>query len=311
MVTALVVDRNLQVMEPVTCSEVFDSDDYLYQVKWDGVRMLSFMDAKGTTLINKRHHDRTAQYPEIQELSARVAARTAILDGEIVVLKNGKPNFPSVMSRDLVASPARVEQLRNFSPINYMVFDLLYLDGNNLIDYPLEHRQERLRETVNPGGWLHLVEDFGSGSSLFHSVCKMDMEGIVAKRRQSRYIAGKKHRDWLKIKYRQTELCLVGGYTLRGRTVNSLLLGLYQQNQLIYVGRAGSGLSNEQEEILSSHLPMREIKESPFANLPRRPAGFHFVNPEITVEVEFQEWTDDVRLRAPVINEFVAERGKE
>lgn len=300
-------DRTLQVMEPVSCDEVFDRDDYLYQVKWDGVRMLAFVEAGQVTLINKRHHERTLQYVELQGLPERLAAQSAILDGEIVALKDGKPSFPSVMSRDNLRDAARIENVRSLLPINYMVFDMLQLGGNDLKNLPLEERQKILGNRLQEGDWLHLVENFAQGSSLFNSVCQLEMEGIVAKQKQGRYIGGKSHHDWLKIKYRRRETCLVGGYTLRGRTVNALLLGWEQENGLLFVGRAGSGLNSQQQEILSRYLPAYEKDRSPFANIARRPAGYHFVEPVIRAEVEFSEWTEDLHMRAPVIKNFVGE----
>jgi len=301
------VDRTLQVMEPVSCDQVFDRDDYLYQVKWDGVRMLAFVEAGQVTLINKRHNERTLQYVELQGLIERLEANNAILDGEIVVLKNGKPSFPSVMSRDNLRDASKVENVRNLLPINYMIFDLLHLDGKDLRYMPLEERQGLLHSRLQEGDWLHLVEDFAQGSSLFNSICQLEMEGIVAKQKQGRYIGGKHHHDWFKIKYRRRETCLIGGYTLRERTVNALLLGQEQENGLLFVGRAGSGLNSQQQETLSRYLPAYEKERSPFANITRRPNGYHYVEPFIKVEVEFSEWTGDLHMRAPVIKNFVDE----
>lgn len=292
-------------MEPVSCDQVFDRDDYLYQVKWDGVRMLAYIEAGRVTLINKRHHDRTLQYPELQELPAHIKAHHAILDGEIVVLKEGKPSFTSVMSRDNLRDAMRIEQVRKSLPINYMVFDLLLLNGDDLTHQTLEYRQELLDKTIRAGNWLHLVEDFDQGTVLFDTICQMGMEGIVAKQRRGHYVAGKRHHDWFKIKYRRRGVCRVGGYTLRGAVVNSLLLGWQQENGLLYVGRAGSGLNRRQEEILAKYLPARKTEASPFVNLTRRPAGYYFTEPDIKVEVEFAEWTDDLHLRAPVIKNFI------
>ncbi|MGE5391748.1 MAG: non-homologous end-joining DNA ligase [Deltaproteobacteria bacterium] len=303
--TGAAADKNLQVMEPVSCGQVFERADYLYQVKWDGVRMLAFIEGGRVTLINKRHHERTQQYPELQKLPGRIQGCNAVLDGEIVALKNGKPSFPAVMSRDNLRDAVRIHQAQSFLPIDYMVFDILHLDGDDLTGRPLEERQHMLRGRIDPEGWLHLVEDFPEGSALFESVCRLDMEGIVAKQRQGRYIGGKQHHDWFKIKYRRKETCRVGGYTLRGAVVNALLLGWEQGEQLLFVGRAGSGLTGQQQETLSRFLPAQETASSPFANITRRPAGYHFVEPALKIEVEFAEWTEDMHLRAPVIKGFI------
>jgi len=300
------IDKDLQVMEPVSRGQVVQSDEYLYQVKWDGVRMLAFIEDGRVTLINKRHHDRTRQYSELQGLPERLAGRSAVLDGEIVVLKGGKPSFPAVMSRDNLRDASRIQQAQGFLPIDYMVFDLLYFEGDDLRDQPLEERQGILREILSAGGGVHLVEDFSEGMALFASICSMDMEGIIAKQRSGRYIAGKRHQDWLKIKHRRKGSCLVGGYTLRGKMVNSLLLGWEQGERLLFVGRAGSGLNSEQQEALSAFLPGQERATSPFFNLIRPPAAYHFVEPSIRVEVEFAEWTEEMHLRAPVIKAFIS-----
>lgn len=155
-------------------------------------------------------------------------------------LKGCKPSFPSVMSRDNLRDASKIEMMQSFLPVNYMVFDMLHLDGQDIMDLPLEERQGLLNNRLKEGGWLHLVENFAQGSSLFDSICRLEMEGIVAKQKKGRYIAGKSHHDWVKIKYRRRETCLVGGYTLRGSTVNALLLGWEQVNGLLFVGRAGT-----------------------------------------------------------------------
>ncbi|WP_054693160.1 non-homologous end-joining DNA ligase [Syntrophomonas palmitatica] len=297
-------EKLLQVMEPVSHPAAFDNADFLYQFKWDGVRMLAVLEGDSVKLINKRGHERTLQYPELQKLPQLVKARQAILDGEIVVLKGGRPSFPTVMRRDQASQAKTIEHLQYMLPVNYMVFDLLSIDNELLLDRPLEYRQEKLRQKVTNQDFLQLVEDFPQGVALFNSVCAMGLEGIVAKHRQSRYIAGKKHRDWLKIKCRLKQNCLIGGYTLRGQVVNALLLGVYQDDRFIFVGRAGSGLNSEQQEILSSGLPPLRCDKSPFDNLTRPPAGGYFVEPRLGARIEFQEWTEEMSLRSPVIKEF-------
>ncbi len=300
----ILISEQFRVMEPVMHSAPFDSPDFLYQFKWDGVRMLAFLQEDKVKLVNKRGHERTLQYPEMQHLPQMVRARQAVLDGEIVVLKGGRPSFPTVMRRDQASQARTIEHLQHTLPINYMVFDILEADRELLLDKPLEYRQEQLRQKITNNDFLQLVEDFSQGVALFNSVCAMGLEGIVAKRRQSHYIPGKRHRDWLKVKCRLKQNCLIGGYTLRGRVVNSLLLGVYQDNRFLYVGRAGSGLTSEQQEVLSSGFPPLRRDKSPFENLSHHPAGCYFVEPHLGVRVEFQEWTEEMHFRAPVIKEF-------
>lgn len=293
-----------KVMEPVPYPEAFDHPDYLYQVKWDGVRILSHIQDGHVQLINKHMHERTEQYSELQDLSRLLDARNAVLDGEVVVLKDSKASFPDVMRRDRCSDIKSIKYLQKKLPVDYMVFDLLWLNGKNLMHEPLSIRKSYLQKMIHEEDFLHLLEDFYQGKTLFEAVKAMNMEGIVAKKKEGSYIEGKKHQDWLKIKCRYLQNCLLGGYTLRGKIVNSLLLGVYDENNFLYVGRAASGLSTSQQEILSKELPKLEINNSPFSNLLGKRGNFHFIKPDLGIKVEFQEWTEDLKLRTPVIKAF-------
>ena len=299
---SLLPDLN-KAMEPVLCPEAFDSEEFLFQVKWDGIRILAVIDNK-TRLINKHMRDKTAQYPELQNLGGSLSVSSAVLDGEVVVLKDGQPSFPSIIRRDK-ANIQNVHYLKALLPVDYMVFDLLYLDGQDLRSKPIEHRLELLQPLITNQANLHPVEDFLAGKSLFAAVLNMGMEGIVAKKKGSRYSPGKSHQDWLKVKCRRTQTCLLGGYTLRGKLVNSLLLGVFRDGSLFYVGRAGSGLTAAQQEILSKQLPPLKINDSPFVNLPSSRKGYHYVRPLMGVLIEYLEWTEDLNLRNPVIKGFI------
>lgn len=302
MVTLNLPTGIISPMEVLPADKPFDDPDFLYQVKWDGVRMMAYLTKNGLVLINRRLHIRTDQYPELQELSRLVKVLPAVLDGEVVVLKNGKPSFSSVMSRDLTSSIRQISQLTKQLPIHYMVFDILYA-SQDLRNQPLQERQTVLKQVLTTDDNIHLVEDFDRGSTLLDAVKSQDLEGIVAKRRSSLYISGKKHRDWYKIKYRRVQDCVVGGYTLRGTLINSLLLGVYQDQQFIYVGRAGTGLKESEWGILTRELPASAISYSPFSNKPFS-SRYHFVKPQLVVRVEFAEWTETLTLRSPVITGF-------
>lgn len=291
----------IEPMMPVLVKEITESPDYVYQVKWDGVRMLAYLSSRKVTLLNKRGHLRTEQYPELQELPALLRISEAIVDGELVVLKNGKPNFPAILRRDLCAS-RQVSPIRALYPVHYMIFDMPFA-GRDIRAMPLLERQSLLSHTLAESEWAQTVENFSEGGSLFAAIKKQDMEGIVIKRALSPYVGGKKHRDWLKYKYRRTQYCVVGGYTLNGSTVNALLLGVYRDQNLLYVGKAGTGLRQEDWSILTKELPQMSIPDSPFANKPAA-RGYYFVLPHLTLRVEFAEWTDTLILRSPVITGF-------
>lgn len=293
----------IKPMEPVSYKEVFDNKNFLYQVKWDGVRMVAYIENSRVELINKKMHNRTRQYPELQKISQLIKVRNAIIDGEVVVLQDGKPNFPAVMRRDLCQSNISIQNLQHQLPIHYMIFDILHYNHKNLRSLPLEERKNILINEITYLPDIHLVEDFEQGSLLFSAIKVQNMEGIVAKKKQSKYISGKNHQEWLKIKYRREQFCVVGGYTLRNNKVNSLLLGVYQENQLLYAGKASSGLKSADLETLTIQLPKLHRDKSPFTNLNKTKEN-HYIEPLLTVKIEFAEWTENLHLRSPVIKHF-------
>ncbi|MDD3271746.1 MAG: non-homologous end-joining DNA ligase [Syntrophomonadaceae bacterium] len=296
-------------MEPIIREQVFDSEEFTYQLKWDGVRMLTYSGKSRVELINKRLNNRTAQYPELQALNSLLHGRQVILDGEIVTFKDSKVSFPAIMRRDNARTEKSIAMLLKEVPVNYIVFDLLWDEDKDLRTLSLMERKQRLQDILTPQDGIHIIEDFPSGSSLFTAVQGANLEGIVAKKKASPYLAGKKHRDWFKIKYRRRQSCVIGGYTLRNNIANSLLLGVYQGDNLHYVGRAGSGLSESQCKELHSLLSSLQSDKAPFVSLPAKIAReSYFVKPDLVVDVEFAEWTENMHLRSPVINKV---RGEE
>lgn len=296
--------NGLSVMEPISLPEPLIDPDFIYQVKWDGVRMLAAIDRGKITLINRRQHVRTAQYPELQELAHLVSAADAVLDGEVIVLKDGKPSFPAVLSRDNSSTRQAIAHLSQLMPATYMVFDLLYLNGESLMSEPLVYRSAQLSRILHGDGVVNIVEDFRDGKALFEGTRVTGLEGIVAKNNQSNYQPGKKHRSWFKIKHQQSLYCLVGGYSTRNGMVNSLLLGIYQDSKLLYIGKASTGLTGEQKQIITEQLRPITISVSPFNNLNSSSKNTTFVQPLLVVLVSFLEWTEQLSLRSPVIKGF-------
>ncbi len=295
---------NYRAMEPIRRKDILDQDDFIHQVKWDGVRILAGVTAGQVYLLNKKGNTRTLQFPELQKLPLLLHADSAILDGEIVVMKNDRPSFPAVMQRDRSKRPNSIRLLTQTLPIDYMVFDLLFLNGQDLRDLPLLERLNRLEKLFVDQGHLHHVANFTQAWSLWAAVQEAGLEGIVSKRKNSTYYSGRQHNDWFKIKSSQSQQCVVGGYTLSGQKVNSLLLGVYRDEQLCYIGKAANGLREEHWQALSAALPDLQISRSPFAG-PVSPEA-HFIEPKLTVLVEFLEWTEALHLRFPVIQSFIS-----
>lgn len=286
-------------MEPYPCEKPFESDKHVFQVKWDGVRMLLFYDGHRVILQNRRLHDRTLQYPELQHLPDLVQC-SVILDGEIIALREGKPSFPEVMRRDQALNPQRIKLLQRQIPVFYMVFDLLYLGHNSIMNRPLKDRQQMLRDVLKPSDQIQLVDSFASGTILFSEVQRLNLEGTVAKVKDSPYIPGGKNRLWLKIKNRRRIWVEIGGYTLRGQVINSILVGVREKSGLIYAGKVGTGLSEPDWAALTRLLTDMQVKSPPFINPPSGP-NYYWVDPVLTAEIEYAEWTDRAQLRAPVI----------
>ena len=185
----------------------FDSDEHLFEIKWDGTRMLAFVERDDYRLVNRHRGDRTAQYPELACLagppSGRCPPAGVILDGEMVVFHEGRPDFRRLLSRDQTCDPFKIRLLARTLPATYVVFDLLYEGHQPLLDQPLSQRRGRLAQLVEDFGrpQLALSEGIvGAGRALFDEVCRLGLEGLVAKRLTSRYRPGKRTRDWIKIK---------------------------------------------------------------------------------------------------------------
>ena len=295
-------------------TEPFDDDQWLFEVKWNGIRAIAQAirpgtgDDGSTTLHSRLGNDLTAAYPELASLWERVLARNAVLDGEIVALgPNGRPSFERLAQRMHLREPRAVERAVRAPPVTYVVFDLLAVDGEAVIDRPLHERLDLLSATVVPGGGVQRSEPIrGQGIALFEAVERQGLEGVIAKRADSVYRPGRRSRDWVKLKARQHAHVVIGGWLggkgAREGRLGSLLAGLYDAGQLRFAGRVGTGFDDAELERLAARLLPLEVDAPAFnpADLPaqvRRHA--HWVTPRLVCRVTFDDITDQRRLRAP------------
>lgn len=293
-------------MEPVLWPEPFDDPRFAFQVKWDGIRILTWVDGRAVRALTRRGRPRERAYPE---LGALVPGPPAVYDGEMVVLSGGRPSFPAVLRRDRASSPAAVSALARSRPAVYQVFDLLWTDGQDLRGTDWERRQERLWSAVKAsgaedGGTVALVHSWPGqdGRALFEAASELGLEGIVAKERASPYLPGRKSDRWRKVKAWRTRDAVVGGYLAGSDGLASLLVGAYEGPFLRYLGRAGSGLADAERRALRSLLDEHACPASPFRPAPERlPGRPRWADPILVVRVRFQEWTPDLHLRAPVV----------
>jgi bifunctional non-homologous end joining protein LigD len=293
--------------EPVRTETIPTAPFWIGQVKWDGVRVLTYKESSGTKLFNRRLNERTHHYPELQNFEEYCSANSVILDGEIIALKDSKPSFYKVMKRDGITNFRNMDILCKAVPITYMVFDVLYYSGEWINNQPLYERQEILKKIIKPVTYVQVVESFEDASALYEVVKKQELEGIVIKDLNSTYLINGKDSRWKKKKYYRDLIAVVGGVTLRGTIVNSLLLGLYDPSgKLWYIGHAGTGkLSQKDWRDSTEKIQSLIVPEMPFTNRPPRYKDSIWLKPILSVKVNFIEWLEGHFLRQPSIQAFV------
>jgi len=296
-------------------SETLPSGEaWCFELKLDGIRAIGWAEPSGTVHVYSRRGHRLEQaFPEISEALELLARRTGnafVLDGEIVAAKaEGGPSFEDLQSRFNLREPGEIARQARAQPAEMFVFDLLWLDGEDLSDRPLSDRKDRLRRLLKSGSHRvrYVAHDVASGTGIMDRARRQGFEGVVAKRLKSRYRSGERSQDWLKVK----ELCrqefVVGGWTepQGGRQgFGALVVGYYDRpgegGPLRCAGRVGSGFSDDDLRKISEELAALRQESSPFEEIPEDVRDAHWVRPQLVTEVKFQEWTRDDRLRQPV-----------
>src|SRR5258708_162270 len=269
------LDRKIDPMLAITADEPFDSPQFTYEPKWDGVRTLAFVDGGEVRLQTRNLLDCTKQYPEAHGAAeALTGAYQAILDGEIVAFdEKGVPSFQRLQPRMHQREPSAVSRLRKSVPVVYEVFDLLWADGEDLAKQPLRERRRRLEAALEPMGAIRLSEGFpGSGKALFQAAPEQGLEGIVAKRLDAPYVSGRSA-AWVKIKAFKTMDCVIGGWTEgqggRHDTLGALIVGIYTDGKLVPVGHVGSGFDDRTLRELLGILKEHQSPQSPFPLHPK------------------------------------------
>lgn len=301
----------IQPMLATAIEEPFDGSEWVFEIKLDGYRAVAFLENKNARLVSRNHNDLTPQFAELADFGRDLPVKTAILDGEIVVLdEQGRPSFSLMQQRTGLRTYGRRVGPRPELPILYYLFDILYLDGYDLRRVALDQRKRLLASLTFPSDSLARISEYVSteGRALFRVAGDRGLEGIVAKRKGSLY-EERRSRDWLKIKFRQQLECVIGGYTDpegSRQYFGSIVLGLYdQQGRLIHVGQAGSGFDQRSLQAVWRRLEPLRIERSPFAGKVEALSRPHWVEPKLVAHIEFSEWTHSTdeggpKLRAPV-----------
>jgi len=285
-------------MKAVSSEEVPTDDGWEFEIKWDGNRVIAFVDDGRVRLQSSNKLDATARWPELAGLADGVNAHDAILDGEVVALDDaGKPSF------------SRLQQ--GEGPATYFVFDVLQVDGRDITALAYDDRRALLEQLVEPGpNWL-VSSRYEDGQVLMDAAKQRGLEGIVAKRSDSPYEVGRRSAAWRKIKHRPQQEFVVGGWVPgtgnREHTMGAILVGVYEGKKLRYSGRVGTGFKERELQRLMARFEELATEDCPFDPPPPPPTRkiAHWVRPEMVVEVAFAEWTHEDILRQP---SYLAER---
>jgi bifunctional non-homologous end joining protein LigD len=287
-----------------------DDDGWAYEIKWDGVRAVAYCQPGRIRLESRNLNDLTAQYPEIRGLVRNLGAHEAVLDGEIVAFDDqGRPSFERMQQRMHQTSESVIRRRSKSTPVTFMIFDLLYLDGRSLMDETYAGRRELLEELGLQGAhWQVPASVEGDGAGLLAASAEQGLEGLVAKRVDSRYEPGKRPGTWIKVKNTARQELVIGGWLpgegRRAQRLGALLVGFYEtaedgEPQLRFAGRVGTGFREKDLNALKERLEPLQRSRSPFGAGGKPPKGAVFVEPELVAEVEFSEWTRERMLRHP------------
>ncbi len=293
--------------------EPFDDVRYLYEWKWDGERCIAYLDpaAKTTELRNKRHVRMLPKVPELVQLHRQVKKR-CILDGELMVMVDGKPDFATIQRRSLMSNRFRIELEAKKYPATFVAFDILWLDGEQLTSRPLLERKKLLQKTVKEDERLavsRFVE--GQGVALFDVAKAQNLEGIVAKRKDSLYIQGKRTKEWIKIKYLQDDDYVVCGYIHKDNHMTSIVLGQYRGDELEYKGHVTLGVGGKPFQRI---LATPRLEGPPFAAAPPPGHGNEdavWLEPSLVCTVKYMHKTKNGGMRQPVFKGLRADKAPE
>jgi bifunctional non-homologous end joining protein LigD len=280
-----------------------------FEVKWDGVRAIAYVRPGRLRLESRNLNDITDAYPEVRGLLRQLGMREAVLDGEIIAFDEaGRPSFERLQRRMHVSSSSVIRRRVADTPVVYAIFDLLYLDGHSLMGLPYSERRDRLEELALSGpAWRVPARHGDDGAALLDATRKQGLEGVVAKRRDSRYEPGRRTRAWVKVKHTRRQELVIGGWLpgegRRSRRIGALLVG-YRDGAgpdapLRFAGRVGTGFTDAVLDELAQRLGPLRRDSSPFDPRPRLPRNAVFVEPSLLAEIEFTQWTADGMMRAP------------
>jgi bifunctional non-homologous end joining protein LigD len=281
--------------------DAFTDKDWIFEIKWDGFRAISYVDTAEFSIRSRNQKELKHNFPELEELTR--LAKGVVLDGEIVVMHDGKPDFQDLLERGQAVSDAEIKRQQGRSPAIYIVFDILEKNGEMLAKLPLMERKKILQDSLTEGPHV-ILSDFieEKGEAYYKLVLEKSLEGVMAKKRDSHYEEGLRTGSWLKIKKIKTCDCVIFGYRkgerAREETFGSLILGLYDNDgKPVYVGNVGTGFTEEMLRLLMDRFDKLKTDAAPFRV--ENMEGVTWLQPKLVCEVGYQVVTRDMRLRMP------------
>jgi len=292
--------RRVEPMKAVLHDQPFSDPDWIYERKLDGERCLAYRTRDGVRLRSRTDKVLNNTYPELVEALERESSPEFVVDGEIVALRDGIPSFSRLQGRLGIADPERAR--RTGIAVYYYLFDVPHLEGYDTRALPVRARKGLLRGALDFHGHVRFLPHRNrNGERLFVDACRKGLEGLIAKRAESRY-SGKRSKDWLKLKCSHEQELVIGGFTSpQGKRTDfgALLVGYYEDGKLSYAGKVGTGFDQRTLTVLGEQMRALEQPDPPFADVHPIPKGTRWIKPVLVGQFAFSEWTRDGRLRHP------------
>ncbi len=285
-------------IEPMLCTltdKYFSSQDFLYEHKWDGERLLAFKNNGKVTLLTRNKKDATQIYPEIAQQLENQDLENFIIDGEVVAMINGQSNF------SLLQKKMHTTEKQNINLV-YYIFDIMYYDQYNTTNLELLDRKYILENTISASKSVKITEYITeNGLEYYHNACKLGWEGVIVKNIYSTY-QQKRSKDWLKFKCLMQQELVIGGFTKpHGERLNfgAILVGYYKNNELIFAGKVGTGFDTDTLNFLGKKFEKLKQDNCPFKSVDINTKEIYWLKPELVAEIKFSEWTKNNKLRHP------------
>lgn len=287
--------RDIKAMLISEEKEAFDDENFIYELKLDGIRCLAYIDKNSVDLRNKRNDKVLFRYPELNDIYKQLNCENAILDGEIFILKDNKTDFYEMQRRSLMSDKFKIELSSKKLPVSFSAFDILYINNEQLTDLPLIKRKEILQNTIMENDRISITRHIEKeGIKLFELTTKNELEGIVAKKKDSKYYFGKRTKDWIKIKNFEDDDFVICGYIEKESNITSIVIAKYNElNELVYKGHVTLGISNQALNIIKSqkklNVPLFDTKDNTI-----------WIEPKLVCAIKYMQKTESGNMRQPV-----------